>query len=321
MAYINQYQADQQNQAREQDTLNKIGAGLEKYFTLDNENRRRALDAKKEAEKNARDQARYEQEKAQKDSLYDSDIAEKRYKEVQRGLPLEERDDFKQQTAIAKLRGDSAANLADVRGRVIEKRMNEAENKKIEAEQRAIQNEKLKGVQKAKISGFDIANPDEVIPTTKDAEEVKKFNSANKTFQEVGQRAADRVSKLDWKDRTGFTNNYKNLQQDITEMRLQAKELANLGVLNGPDLKLVDETLGSVGVSDLNLYGPEEASVRIKRAIVTANQKLMNAVNARGYKAKTQEVAPPDLTVGAIDGGYMFKRGDPSDQTNWEKVK
>jgi hypothetical protein len=168
------------------------------------------------------------------------------------------------------------------------------------AEKRKLENEKAQGLQKAAIPDFEIANPN-VIPSSQDAEKVKASNEANKNFAIVGEKINDRLGKLDWKDRTGLTNNWNQLQQDLTEMQMQAKNLYDLGVLNGPDLSLVNKGLGSLDVVTLNRLGPEAAQERIKQAIESAQQKLMNAASARGYKQKSQPMQAPQNQQQPID--------------------
>jgi hypothetical protein len=48
-------------------------------------------------------------------------------------------------------------------------------------------------------------------------------------------------------------------------MKLQAKNLEDLGVLNGPDLGLVNETLGSISPTSLAVLGPKAAADRVKK--------------------------------------------------------
>jgi hypothetical protein len=77
-------------------------------------------------------------------------------------------------------------------------------------------------------------------------------------------------------------------------MKLQAKNLEDLGVLNGPDLSLVNETLGSITPFTLAQLGPEAAAKRIKGALDNANNVLVNTAAARNYKPKgSGNQAPP----------------------------
>ena len=140
----------------------------------------------------------------------------------------------------------------------------------------------------SKIADFEFADPS-IIPSAKDAEEIKFLNTANKTFQDAGKRASEKVATLGLKDYTGLTNNWKSLEQDISEMQVQSKELAKLGALTGPDLDLTNKALGSLNKSTLAILGPEKAKKRIQEVLATANSKLANAAASRGYLPKGQQ--------------------------------
>lgn len=142
-------------------------------------------------------------------------------------------------------------------------------------------------LKEASIPDFDLADTS-IVPTTKDAEEVKKMNASNKSFQEIGQRAAVMLEKANPKDpRYYLSNDWKMLNQDLTKLKLQAKNLEDLGVLNGPDLGLVNETLGSISPTSLALLGPKAAADRVKMALDSANKVMLNAASARNYKPKS----------------------------------
>jgi hypothetical protein len=272
MAFVSQYEIDMQKQKRMDQGL---GMALEGYQGIE-ENRRRALELKRAQDKDAAAQELY-QMKLKNEAMKSEKLG---YGLDQLKKPVQERDDY-----------IKAIDSGKVRNEMYVDRFDRQEKARQNAEQRKIENEKKQGLQQAAIPDFEIANPD-IIPSSKDAEEVKKLNAANKTFVDVGQRAAEKLTALDPEKPVEFAKGYKQLMQDVTEMRLQAKELANLGVLNGPDLKLVDETLGSVGLTDMAIYGREEAAKRIQNAISTANQKLSNVAAARNYKPKGQSQAP-----------------------------
>lgn len=156
-----------------------------------------------------------------------------------------------------------------------------------EAEERKRESQLQKKMQEANIPDFEIADPS-VIPTTKDAEEIKKLNASNKTFQEIGQRVKQNVLKANPRDpRYYISNDWRTLQQDLTKMKLQAKNLEELGVLNGPDLSLVNETLGGISPSNLAILGPEAAADRIKTALENSQRVLDNAAASRGYRPKS----------------------------------
>lgn len=322
MAFISQYDIDMEKQNRMNQGLNMALQGFEGI----EQNRRRALEQRraqfdkdmqfaalgvtpteqetKEMTETGYSKGLLDRLSAPLKTVKDNEIAitgaknkKALYEADQLTKPVQMRDDYIKSIDSSKARAGQSERIkigAEQR----------EEERRIEREARKIENEKKKGLQEAAITDFEVADPN-VIPSSKDAEEVKKLNAANKTFVQIGERASAKLLELDPKKPVEFAKGYKQLIQDVTEMRLQAKELANLGVLNGPDLKLVDETLGSVGLTDLAVYGREEAANRIKNAIATANQKLSNVAAGRGYKPK----AAPQ------------KQADPEDQAaiNWAK--
>jgi len=148
----------------------------------------------------------------------------------------------------------------------------------------AMENEIKKEMAKAKIPDFEIADPG-VLPSQKDAEEVKKMNTANKNFINSGNKALASLEGTSRIDATGLTKKGGDFNQNVTEMKLQAKELANLGVLNGPDLKIVEDALGAAQ-RDMLIFGPTVAKERIAGSMKTAIEKLSNTATSRGYAPK-----------------------------------
>lgn len=188
------------------------------------------------------------------------------YEASQRALPIEQRDDYKKSVAAAGARAQTQENMYNTRQ----------------------EGERQKKIGEVQIQDFEIANP-RVIPTTKDAEEIKSQNASNKTFQEIGQRVKGNVLKANPRDPRYFlSNDWRVLNQDLTKLKLQAKNLEDLGVLNGPDLSLVNETFGSLTPANLALLGPEAASQRLQGALDNAQKVLNNAASARGYKPAGQ---------------------------------
>lgn len=160
---------------------------------------------------------------------------------------------------------------------------------KLEKKNEIDQQQKIK---QANIQDFDLIDPS-IIPTTKDAEEVKKLNASNKSYQEIGLGAIEKLKKSDPRNPAYYiSNDWKMLQQDLTKMKLQAKNLEDLGVLNGPDLGLVNETLGSINPSTLAMLGPEKAAQRLKASLDTASSVLVNAASARNYRPKGSAASP-----------------------------
>ena len=122
-------------------------------------------------------------------------------------------------------------------------------------------------------------------------------------------------------------------------VQMQAKELFNLGVLNGPDLELMDSMLFDAAPGGLDAAGAfiqDLISDPVKRAESSADQfgaqfedilqNKRNAYNAP-QQAQQQQTQPPQQAQpqppqqGQTMGGYQFLGGDPSDQNNWRQVQ
>lgn len=197
------------------------------------------------------------------------------YEARQRALPYDQRDDYKKAMDTARIRANATLGTMDAK--------NEIENQ-----------QKLKAAQ---IADFDIADTS-IIPTTKDAEEVKKMNASNKSFQQIGTATSDLLSKADPRNPKYYiSNDWKLLNQNLTKMKLQAKNLEQLGVLNGPDLSLVNETLGDLNPSSLAILGSKAAGERLSAALKTANSVMENAAAARNYRPKgsAQNINPQNI--------------------------
>jgi hypothetical protein len=161
-----------------------------------------------------------------------------------------------------------------------------------EAYQRRQAQEKQNKLNAVKISDFDLADA-EIVPTQKDAEQVKKINGANKNFERTATEIKALVGEMTKEDYLGFTQRAKLLKQKIGEARLQQKEIKNLGVLNGPDLPLVDTTLGQIdSMSTLAILGNKNAQARMDEAIKNSKNNLLSEASARGYKPRMISQSP-----------------------------
>lgn len=282
MAYVNQYELDMQQDARSNRNYAAIGDAVTGVIKNIGENRRRAIDEKRALEKQE-----LLQTQAKKDmELKDKQLNKLAYEEEQRALNPLKRDDFVQRDAIAKTTAQNSFGIASKRDELLARRAEEADLRKQEAEGRKIENEKKQNLQKVAISDFDFHDP-AVVPSAKDAEAVKGINAAYKNFSRTGKEIQDLLGQMEDVDYTGFTNRAKLLKQKIGEAQLQQKEIKKLGVLNGPDLPLVDKTLGDVGsMSTLMLLGKDAAKARMDEAIKNSRNNLQSEAQARGYRPR-----------------------------------
>ena len=114
-------------------------------------------------------------------------------------------------------------------------------------------------------------------------------------------------------------------------MMLQAKEAYNLGVLNGPDYKILTSIVAdptsasSVLLSNDAMKKQATELSRIMGTVAKATRGAgANAETTSGgasgeLQPKPQGAPPPAPMKGMVRNGYKFKGGDPSNQANWEK--
>jgi hypothetical protein len=260
---------------------NGFGQGVNNYYQMQDRKRTQSIQDEAIRRQQALDSqnlANNQEDREMKRKEYGINAELKKAQIEEMSLPFEQTRDYQKAKALEGLKSQNRAPVMSY-----EEKLNMKMAKQEEADAKKIENKKNQKRSDSAIADFELANPD-IIPTSKDAEEVKNLNASNKSFQEVGKRVAGGVGKLTKLDLTTMTNNWKMVQQDLTEMKLQAKNLADLGVLNGPDLTLVNETLGSLSPSNLAILGPEKAKQRLEMALKTANDKLVNAASARNYK-------------------------------------
>lgn len=320
MAYVNpQVQLDLQQDERNRQNQASIGNAFLKGLQSIDENRRRALDESRKQFANDMQYAALgvtptDQEATEiKNSGYSKSLLDRLseplkakqdrelvlanaqkskalYEAGQLSKPVQERDDY-----IKSI--DSAKARSEISSSVVADRMAAQEEQRIAAEARKLENEKKGKIQEAQIQDFDLIDSN-IIPSSKDAETVKGLNASNKSFQGLGTSVSEKLLKADPRNPAYYiSNDWKLLQQDLTKMKLQAKNLEDLGVLNGPDLGLVNETLGSITPSTLAILGPQKAAERVKAAMDNSQKVLMNAASSRNYKPKPtrpQEQISPD---------------------------
>jgi len=143
-------------------------------------------------------------------------------------------------------------------------------------------------IAKAKVRGFQVADPATQIPTAKDKNEVVAMAGDERAAQD---RLNSIIKKLEKGGPTlglGESPRDLEMQQDITDVKLMLKNLYELGVLTGPDERLIDETLGKpTGPSAVFFDFVKEGSAveRMKKIKDNLRNKLVREAEARGYKS------------------------------------
>lgn len=151
-----------------------------------------------------------------------------------------------------------------------------------------------KALMGANITGYNVADPDRVIPTVKDAEEVKKATGSLKALQGTGAGIVKSLEGTNMMDRFGsvnipFTNKKIGTQKgidldaNVTDMVIQLKELANLGAITGPDMQLMESAMGGVtGIG--SLLGDKTTSAKALSGVLDrARAKVESNATSRGY--------------------------------------
>lgn len=145
----------------------------------------------------------------------------------------------------------------------------------------------------------------QVIGTQNLSNAIREYRDALKTFGPLDAAKPDQRATMGTK--------YNN-------MMLQAKEAYNLGVLNGPDFDILQSVVTDPrsikGVITSNKALDTQAAEldRIMSGVAQTSSQL----KPRGGATQTSGQAPK---AGTIEDGHRFKGGDPSNPSNWEKVK
>lgn len=149
------------------------------------------------------------------------------------------------------------------------------------------------------------AQQKQVIGTQNLSNAINEYRQALKTFGSMDALKPDQRAMMGTK--------YNN-------MMLQAKEAYNLGVLNGPDFDI----LQSVVTDPRSIKGVITSNKALDTQAAELD-RIMSGVAQTSSQLKPRGSTPPTSTqgpkAGDVDGGYRFKGGDPSNPSNWEKVK
>lgn len=145
----------------------------------------------------------------------------------------------------------------------------------------------------------------QVVGTQNLSNAIREYREALKTFGILDAVKPDQRAMMGTK--------YNN-------MMLQAKEAYNLGVLNGPDFDILQSVVTDPRsikgvITSNNALDTQAAELdRIMRGVAQTSSQL----KPRGGATQTSGQAPK---AGTIEDGHRFKGGDPSNPSNWEKVK
>ena len=192
------------------------------------------------------------------------------------------------------LQSENASTNADLR-----RGSQELQRMAIEDRQNARQTEQEQKMSALRVPGFDLQ--DGYMPAAKDADTLKTANQS----KDILFRQLDELDELVRKKGTefGFGTDQSRMEQLATNIMLNAKELENLGVLNGPDVDVLRAQL----IDPTSLTAQFRSNETVRKSFAGYKKYIADRVNAtaeaRGYRAASasegsSEIPPP---AGGLD--------------------
>lgn len=151
-----------------------------------------------------------------------------------------------------------------------------------------------RGLKSANITGFNIADPT-VLPSAKDAEEVKQAAAAVKQGQQYFPTVKKAISDSSALDRFGSMNigpvrigseKGRDLEQRKTALLDYARSLSNTGVLQPGELPMLEKRIGDVTGIGSMMRSPENINKQISEFEEQLRQRADSHSRARGYIPK-----------------------------------
>jgi hypothetical protein len=169
------------------------------------------------------------------------------------------------------------------------------------SEQDPIGKQIAKGLQDANITGYDVAEPSRVIPSTKDAEEIKKASALVKQSQNILPGAAEQLKDSSWYDRFGAmkvgpitigTEKGRLLEQKATDLLSIGQKLLDTGVLQPGELPVLKSRIGEL--TGLAAMGRDPADITKQLAAIEKDliDRTTASATARGYKPRAGYLDP-----------------------------
>lgn len=194
---------------------------------------------------------------------------------------------------------ERARKLQELQSQKLERELGNApleeKKKQKEYEKLGLQTEKERlelGVKRAE------AGP-EVIPgfiktttaktSEKDKEELKKTSGFYRDVENLGNKLIDNINKFGVTTRYGLSEGSRLTAQNITALQLKLKDMAGLGALTGPDMDLLNKSIGSIqGNLAVGLVSPEQAIRQVKAVVDQSKESLKSNAKSRGFEIVDQ---------------------------------
>lgn len=150
----------------------------------------------------------------------------------------------------------------------------------------AIEKEAAKqSLKKSSTPGFEV-DPG-VSLTKQDDKLLKDANQVTKNIVGSAKNLISSINKYGITSGADLTEGSRKVSQNVKDLQIQMKELFNLGVLNGPDLDILNQALGRVQgpIDMLNpLNSKEDAIAQVESVIKSAESRLDSAAQSRGAR-------------------------------------
>lgn len=164
----------------------------------------------------------------------------------------------------------------------IARRKAEAEIAKINADATKTQREATVGNEipgYRNVSGFK--------PTEKDIESLKSLAGSTKNILNAADSLKGSLKKYGVSSGMGFTEGGRIVDQDLTNLQVELKNMYELGALSGPDMGLVNNAIGKIsGPGAIVMPGNDKKAAieQVQRIADKAIKNLESKAQARGFE-------------------------------------
>jgi hypothetical protein len=135
-------------------------------------------------------------------------------------------------------------------------------------------------------------------PTEKDKEELKKAMGVSLDINNLGSRLISNVQKHGITSGLGISEGDRLIAQDIKAFQLKLKDLAGLGALTGPDMDILNKSIGAIQGPQAMAFADKQSAInQIKSVLERAQAGLDSSASSRGFAVKGREKQPMGISA------------------------
>lgn len=150
------------------------------------------------------------------------------------------------------------------------------------------ENRQIKATEKAQelnIPGYELSG--ESRPASNEVKDLRTKEASRLAITKTAKELSDAFGNSGYLGRaTGLGQNARDIDRLMTDLKLQAKEAANLGALSGPDMGLVEDLVGKFTGPFDALKNKSEAMKAAKDVSDILSRKVQFELGTRGYSPK-----------------------------------